>query len=436
MLVVTNGEVKSARVGVRVLEKLVEISISESHLLEQTRTIGEELAQQRDAQAAQHALGQLKPEVKEAPSLAVVAVDGGRIQTRAEDGGRGVHEQGWKETKVACLMTMSSKASKVDPHPELPRCFADRPYVDRMVREMKSLRKEKETSSNAEQAPDALDASEAAEPSVLQEFVENVDPELEELFQRYEAQEKTAGRNRSAAWRPKRLVRTCVSGLCSSNEFGPMVAAEAQRRNFYAAPRQAFLGDGLPWNWTLHKRYFPDFVPILDFVHPLTYLYEASRVMAGSGDAWDLYVRWANDCWQGRAASVLEQLQQWQADHPSPPEKLPDNDARAIIAKTATYLEHNLQRMDYPEYRCQGLPVTSAMVESLIKEVNHRVKGSEKFWNRPSGAEAILQVRTALLCEDRDRLSEYILNRPGSAFHRPSTNKRHCQHSNATATAS
>jgi len=70
---VTNGEVKSARVGVRVLKKLVEISISESHLLEQTRTIGEELAQQRDAQAAQHALGQLEPEVKEAPSLAWIA---------------------------------------------------------------------------------------------------------------------------------------------------------------------------------------------------------------------------------------------------------------------------------------------------------------------------------------------------------------------------
>jgi hypothetical protein len=69
----------------------------------------------------------------------------------------------------------------------------------------------------------------------------------------------------------------------------------------------------------------------------------------------------------------------------------------------------------------------SALVESLIKEFNYRVKGSEKFWNRPSGIEPMLQVRAAVLCDDADRLSEWILNRPGSAFSRPSTNARHSQ---------
>ena len=47
--------------------------------------------------------------------------------------------------------------------------------------------------------------------------------------------------------------------------------------------------------------------------------------------------------------------------------------------------------MRYPEYRKQGMPVTSSMVESLIKEVNYRVQGTEKFWDNPEGAEAILQ---------------------------------------------
>ena len=67
------------------------------------------------------------------------------------------------------------------------------------------------------------------------------------------------------------------------------------------------------------------------------------------------------------------------------------------------------------EYRKQGLPVSSSMVESLIKEINYRVKGTEKFWDNPEGAEAILQVRAALLSDD-DRLSDYIASRPGSAF--------------------
>jgi hypothetical protein len=37
------------------------------------------------------------------------------------------------------------------------------------------------------------------------------------------------------------------------------------------------------------------------------------------------------------------------------------------------------------------------MIESLIKEINYRVKGTEKFWNRPEGAEQILQIRSVAL---------------------------------------
>jgi len=78
--------------------------------------------------------------------------------------------------------------------------------------------------------------------------------------------------------------------------------------------------------------------------------------------------------------------------------------------------------MNYPTYRRQGLPVMSSLVESLIKEVNQRVKGTEKFWDRPEGAKAILQVRAALLSDD-DRLASHIENRPGSAYRRHTARK-------------
>jgi hypothetical protein len=61
-----------------------------------------------------------------------------------------------------------------------------------------------------------------------------------------------------------------------------------------------------------------------------------------------------------------------------------------------------------------GLPVTSAAVESLIKKVNYRVKGPEKFWNDRPGAEAILSVRPAQYGDD-DRLETY----PGSRHESP-----------------
>ena len=93
-----------------------------------------------------------------------------------------------------------------------------------------------------------------------------------------------------------------------------------------------------------------------------------------------------------------------------------------VVRGTLTYLRNNESRMNYAEYRKQGLPVSSSMVESLIKEINYRVKGTEKFWDNPEGAEAILQVRTALLSDD-DRLATHIANRPGSPFRRCATRR-------------
>ena len=77
----------------------------------------------------------------------------------------------------------------------------------------------------------------------------------------------------------------------------------------------------------------------------------------------------------------------------------PPDDPRQVVAATLAYVNRNRQRMDYPRYRRQGLPVTSAAVESLIKQVNRRVKGTEKFWLR-GGAETVLEVRAAYLSED------------------------------------
>ncbi|WP_146398645.1 hypothetical protein [Planctomycetes bacterium CA13] len=53
------------------------------------------------------------------------------------------------------------------------------------------------------------------------------------------------------------------------------------------------------------------------------------------------------------------------------------NDPRRKLAKTIGYLQKNVSRMDYPRYRTSGLPTTSCLIESSVKEINHRVKGSE-----------------------------------------------------------
>lgn len=404
-VVSANAEHKSAAKAKRMLWKLAEISVSVPHIMELTAEIGQELHDHLQQQARAHADQELQPQHAEAPALVTVSVDGGRIMTRA-DAGRGVHQQAWKETKNACLLTMSSSTSQEDPHPQLPTCFTNQAYVEKLVREVHaSVTGQTPKGGETRSLPEAPDDEPAASPE-----------------QSPSGKRVPAATRKKKSWLPQRLVRTCLSSMACSDDFGPLVAGEAQRRGFYQATRRAFLGDGQAWNWTLHERHFSSFVAITDFVHPLGYVYDAAKIL-DPAEPWPVYLRASEACWQGRVSDFLTELRDWQTAHPTPAhEKLPDHDPRAIVQSTVTYLENNQARMNYPQYRRDGLPVSSAMIESLIKEVNYRVKGTEKFWNRPKGADHILHVRAAALGDD-DRLSQWILNRPGSYFYRQTTSQ-------------
>lgn len=406
----TAGQVKSHKVAAQVVKLVGDIHISGRHINRLTEEIGTEMQEQRDRDTEDYVHHRRQPPQQAAPQVAVIALDGGRIQTRATGQGQGVHGQQWKEDKVACLLALEGPTFAADPHPEPPRCFLDAPRVDEMVRDIQAhhgARQENELPQLAElglgrpavaaAVPDAT-ATPAAVPDT------------------------TAAATPKRDWPPQRTEngRTCVATLRDSAAFGKMVAAEAYRQHFQGAKRGALLGDGGAWIWTLHEKWFSWLTPIADFVHPLTYLYVTATVLAGSvPERWQWYVKWMTACWQGRVRAVIEELEgrlEQLGPYPGTGEP-PPTEPREILRRTLTYLGHNEPRMKYPDYRRQGLPVTSSMVESLIKEVHYRVKGTEKFWDNPEGAEAILQVRAALLSDD-NRLARHIEQRPGSAFRR------------------
>lgn len=418
------------------LGRLADVSICPRHVANLTEEIGEELRQARDQRSEDWLHHRRKKPAGLPPEAVAVAVDGGCIQTRAEGQGPGVHDQGWKEDKVACLHTLKGPTFSEDPHPDPPACFVDPVYVDELVQDLKSHKRLGEDEQQPAEPPDraepeAVPVQESqgvATDVVMPEQAELPEAEVEPGQDQLKtsptppevAGSPTAVPAKKVAWPPARQVRTCVATQQTSDEFGPLVAAEAYARGFYDAKRRAYLGDGLKYNWTIQQKWFKDFEPITDFVHPLSYLYVAATALAKSqAERWRLYLGWMTWCWQGKVKDVLKELKQWQERLGPilPEEKPPGSDARVVVGKAVTYLENNQARMDYPRYRRLGLPVTSAAVESLIKEFNYRVKGTEKFWNRPEGTERILQVRAAVLSDD-DRLSKHLKNRPGSPFRR------------------
>lgn len=367
------------------------LSISPRHVQQLTQEVGTELAAARDAQAEARRHRVLEPRVTTTPSVVVVEVDGGRLRTRATGCGRGVHAAEGKEDKIACLATLSEVATDADPCPEPPPSFVEPRRIQRLVARMTGPAGE----AKSQETPGEAAGQSSDTP------VSSATPESE-------------------PWSPKRVVRTCVASLTNSRSFGPLMAAEAQSRNFYAAKRRAFVADGASYNWTIHRGYFADFEPIVDLLHVVCYLFgTAQAVSSDEATGWVRYQEWLRAVWQGRVSDVIAAMSDHQErlGRPPPDEEWSASDPRVVLAEAVTYLGNNRDRMDYPRYRREGLPTTSSLVESLVGEFNARVKGRSKFWNRPSGAEAILQVRAALLSED-GRLERYFAQRPGRASRR------------------
>lgn len=345
------------------MAELAEVAISATHLQRLSERVGGEWADARDRQVEAYRAGTLVRDYESAPAVATVMLDGGRYQTRAEDAGRGVTEPGWKELKVACCQTYAASPSERDPQPKPPAKFRDRAIVAKLTAELKS---------SGPKGP---------------------------------ARETTTRKRRRKARRrvSRRLVRTVVATTQDNTAFGWQVAAEVHRRGLDRATHKACLGDGASTIWSVFEFHLQaaGFIAILDFVHLLVYLYAAAGAAEGKGTeaAWLLYEQWLTWAWSGQTVPLVAGLTAVCRRLGAAPDGVAADDRRRVAADALRYVKNNRGRMDYPRYRRLGLPISSAGVESTIKQLNRRVKGSEKFWLK-GRAEAIVQVRSAYLSED------------------------------------
>ncbi len=227
-----------------------------------------------------------------------------------------------------------------------------------------------------------------------------------------------AAREAVVAEPPVVLSRDVVASLAKAETFGKHLAAHAWPLGFAAALLKVFIADGSSTNWGIWQRHFKHlgFVPVLDFIHALTYVYSAAMAGRSRDEGSPVYICWITWVWQGEVTRVIAELAARAVGAPpagwsgSPPPNASDTDPRQIIADTITYLTNQQSRMNYPTYRKMGLPITSSHIESTVKQVSRRVKGSEKFW-REQGGEALLQLRADQLC-DTAPLDTYWLHRP------------------------
>jgi hypothetical protein len=274
----------------------------------------------------------------------------------------------WREDKVGLLMAMTSDVSATDPCPDLPEGFLDPTRMGKLVRELRK-----------------------GVPVTEEPAQEATDPEGD----------REAVQHGATPWQPPKVeAKRLLASRQNWDTFGPMVAAAAWSMGLFAAARRAFVGDGAENNWTVWRRYFGSFEPILDFIHALSYVYAAAHAGRGRAEGWRWYAVWIRWVWQGQVTQVLEALRQRQGELGEPTAADKETSPRQVVATARTYLENNQQRMRYDVYRRQGLPITSSYVESAVKQFNQRAKGTEMFWGE-EGAEAILQLRGDHLSDDQ-----------------------------------
>jgi hypothetical protein len=348
------------------------VSVSGAHLQRLSERVGREWAAMRDQEVETFRQGKLTSAYRSSPRAAAVMLDGGRVQTRADESGPGVHGPGWKETKVACCLSLATREQTTDPQPQPPSKFLDPPQMARLALQVKARSRPALGRTGPTQT------------------------------------EKKSRRKKRR--RPTRVrVRTVVATMANSETFGWQMAAEVQRRGLDQALRKACVCDGQKYNWTLFETHLLPwgFLGILDVIHLLAYLHAAAHAWK-KGDrsaGWKQYVQWLRWAWGGKVNALLKSLRQAAAQLGKPAKEAAEDDPRRVVAETLGYVENNRARMDYPRYRRLGLPISSAPVESAIKQINRRLKGSEKFWLQ-GGAEALLQVRAAYISQD-DRAERY-----------------------------
>lgn len=387
------------------LATLAEVRVSAKQVERRTLGIGTERCVERDAAAdAYLALPLVErkaaPAGVTAPDLAVVMMDGGRLQifdrskgadvpalpgdTPVSPGRKGKY---WREDKVGLLVSMASVCGEADPCPTLPTHFADAGRIGQLVKEIKANAKANGLGSAS--GDTALPAGDTA------------------------LSESDSGRTPAEYEPPELVLRSVVATKQKVGRFGELLAAAAWERGFYGSPRRAFLGDGSNANWGVWERHFSSFTPIVDFIHALTYVYQGAMAGRPFADGWPDYAAWIAALWQGDVAAVIAGLAARQAILGEPEKSEGETSPRTKLAEALGYLRNQRERMKYAEYRRAGLPITTSHVESTIKRLNQRVKGTEKFWSEP-GAEAILQLRSDTLSET-EPLEDFWIRRARQA---------------------
>ena len=405
---------KSFRQGDVAIEKLLDISLGHKRLERITERIGAERLVEADQEMAIFKALTLTeklagPKNVRAPASAAVMADGGRYQrcekNELDDGDRRTH---WFEDKAGLCLELGGRRDDVvaspdavDPCPQIPGFLLNIEQVETLTREIGQKATGKAVLSgvgeDSTDPPPVVDGPPIDDGRISLNDVQTL-PDLQRIVA---ASQQSASRRQAAAdsaddlpMSPKVITRDVVATLENSRHLGMKLAAHAWFLGLFQAKFKAFVGDGSSWIWTIFDKHFRPFkfIAVLDIIHAVTYAFAAAMAGQTKAKGTLIYHQWVSWLWSGEVSQVIAALAQRQSELGLPTDEDGPTSARQIVSSALTYYQNQQSRMNYPLYRKLGLPITSSHMESAIKELNFRMKGTEKFWSKPGG-QSVIQLR-------------------------------------------
>jgi len=168
--------------------------------------------------------------------------------------------------------------------------------------------------------------------------------------------------------------------LGTVEDFGPEIWRVAVEQEVPQAAKSSVTADGAEWIWNLVADYFPESEQIVDWYHACEHLHQAATALfvedEKRAERW--YKKRQENLYLGEVHMITNPLDQ------------------AGLSKRSHYFHNHQRRMRYQDYREEGYPIGSGIVESGIKQFKVRLSGPGMRWSR-EGAERMLAIRGAVL---------------------------------------
>ncbi len=184
-----------------------------------------------------------------------------------------------------------------------------------------------------------------------------------------------------------------------SDRFGWRVYAHARARGLERFAERVVIGDGAEFIWNQAAIHFPGATEIVDYWHAAEHIWSLSRALYGPENPKGK--RWAEDRVRSLKADGLGPLLRALKRR-----KATTAEAKEALRLERGYFGKNRTRMNYPAYLARGMMIGSGPVEAGCKSVvGQRLKQTGMRWST-QGADCMLAVRTCVLNERHQYLSE------------------------------